>query len=132
MVPVTDESARVLGVVTQNDVLDKTIGWERRAPRLGLGRRIALMLQRGRAPHGVVADVMTTGAVTLQQNTAAGQAAWLMMQAGLHQAPVVGPDGRLIGIVDQMDLIGAMLADISTDHAAHAPVERRRADLRAG
>ena len=127
MVPVTDESARVLGVVTQNDLIDKTIGWERRTPRLSLGRRIALMLQRGRAPHGTVADVMITGAVTLQPHTAAGQAAWLMMQGGLHQAPVIGSDGRLIGIVDQMDLIGAMLADIAAEHAAHALPEHRLA-----
>jgi len=132
MVPVTDESARVLGIVTQDDLIDKTIGWERRAPRLGLGRRLALMLQRGRAPQGTVADVMTTGTVTLQPHTAAGQAAWLMMQGGLRQAPVVGADGRLIGIVDQMDLIGAMLADIAHDHAGHASPERRQAGRRAG
>lgn len=130
MVPVTDESARVLGVVTQNDLIDKTINWENRTPRLGLGRRLALMLQRGRAPHGTVADVMTTGAVTLEQATPAGQAAWLMTQAALQQAPVVDADGRLIGIVDQMDLIGAMLADIASDHAG-VP-ERRLAGLRAG
>ncbi len=117
MVPVTDESARVLGVVTQNDLIDKTVGWERRAPRLGFGRRIAMMFQRGRAPDGTVADVMTTGSVTLQPAIAAGTAAWLMKQGGLHQAPVVGTDGRLIGIVDQMDLIGAMLADIASEHA---------------
>ena len=132
MVPVTDESARVLGIVTQDDLIDKTIGWERRAPRLGLGRRLALMLQRGRAPQGTVADVMTTGTITLQPHTAAGQAAWLMMQGGLRQAPVVGADGRLIGIVDQMDLIGAMLADIAHDHAGHASPERRQAGRRAG
>lgn len=130
MVPVTDESARVLGVVTQNDLIDKTINWEHRTPRLGLGRRLALMVQRGRAPHGTVSDVMTTGAVTLEQTTAAGQAAWLMTQAGLQQAPVVGADGRLIGIVDQMDLIGAMLADIASDPAG-VP-ERRLAGLRTG
>jgi CBS domain-containing membrane protein len=132
VVPVTDESARVLGVVTQQDLIDKTVGWERRAPRLGLGRRIALAARRGRAPHGTVADVMTTGAVTLQPDTAAGQAAWLMMQAGLPQAPVIGSDGRLIGLVDQMDLVGAMLADIANDHPAHAAPEPRLMGLRAG
>ncbi len=42
----------MLGIVTQDDLIDKTIGWERRAPRLGLGRRLALMLQRGRARRG--------------------------------------------------------------------------------
>lgn len=132
MLPVTDENARVLGVVTQNDLIDKTVGWERRAPRLTLGWRIALMFQHGRAPHGIVADVMTTGCVTLQPHTTAGQAAWLMMQGGLHQAPVVGSDGRLIGIVDQMELIGAMLADIANDHAGVSMPERRLAGLHTG
>ncbi len=49
-----------------------------------------------------------------------------MMQGGLRQAPVVGADGRLIGIVDQMDLIGAMLADIAHDHAGAWPSAVRR------
>jgi CBS-domain-containing membrane protein len=55
-----------------------------------------------------------------------------MMQAGLPQAPVIGSDGRLIGLVDQMDLVGALLADIANDHPAHAAPEPRLVGLRAG
>lgn len=113
MLPVTDENARVLGVVTQTDLIDKAV-WDRRGPRLGIERRIRLTLDRGRAPHGSVADVMTDGFAPLTPDTAAGEAALLMTQAGLHHAPVVGSDGRLVGVVAQSDLVGAMLADMAS------------------
>ncbi len=56
--PVTDERARVLGIVTQTDLLDKA-EWDRSGPRLGLGRRLQLTVERGRAPHGCAADIMS-------------------------------------------------------------------------
>ncbi|GJE54805.1 Inosine-5'-monophosphate dehydrogenase [Methylobacterium thuringiense] len=113
ILPVTDEGARVLGVVTQSDLIDKTV-WDMRGPRLGLGRRLRLTRDRGRAPHGSVADVMTTDITTLHPDTVAGEAALLMTQAGLHHAPVTSPDGRLVGVVAQTDLVGAMLADMAS------------------
>lgn len=113
MLPVTDEGARVVGVVTQTDLIDKSV-WDRRGPRLGLGRRIRLTIDRGRAPHGSVADVMTTSFATLHPETVAGEATLLMTQAGLHHAPVIDSDGRLAGVVAQSDLVGAMLADMAS------------------
>ncbi len=131
MVPVTDEGARVLGVVSLTDLIDKTVGWERKAPRLDLRQRLALMAQRGRAPHGSVRDVMTTGFVALPAETVAGKAALLMTQAGLHHAPVVDGDGRLIGVVAQMDLIDAMLADMaSARDGEHSETAQGRAQPR--
>jgi CBS domain-containing membrane protein len=110
MLPVTDENARVLGVVTQTDLIDKAV-WDKRGPRLAFDRRVQLTIERRRAPHGSVADVMTTDFARLRPETVASEAALEMTQAGLHHAPVIGPDGRLIGVVAQTDLVGAMLAD---------------------
>lgn len=107
--PVTDEGARVIGIVTQTDLLDKA-SWDRSGPRLGLGRRIRLTLERGRAPHGRVADIMSA-VEPVRPETPVADLVMRMADAGLHHLPVVGPDGRLSGIVSQTDLVAALMAD---------------------
>lgn len=120
--PVTDEGARVLGIVTQTDLLDKA-AWDRFGPRLGLGRRLLLTAERGRAPHGCAADIMTAVEPVGPDMPVAALVPRLS-EAGLHHLPVVGADGRLIGIVSQTDLIPALLAEAN---APEAPTRVRAA-----
>ncbi len=108
--PVTDEAARILGIVTQTDLLDKTV-WERPGPRLGLARRLALTLARGRAPHGSVEDIMTSPVRSVRPETPIADLVPWMQDAGLSHLPVVGPDDRLVGIVSQADLVAELLAE---------------------
>jgi CBS domain-containing membrane protein len=108
--PVTDEGARILGIVTQTDLLDKTV-WERPGPRLGLGRRLALTLARGRAPHGSVEDIMTSPVRTVRVDTPIADLVPWMQDAGLSHLPVVGPDNRLVGLVSQADLVAELLTE---------------------
>jgi len=124
MLPVTDESARVLGVVTQTDLIHKAV-CDRRGPRLGFNRRVKLTLQRGCAPHDSVADVMTTMASPLRPETAVVEATLRMMQTGLQHAPVIGPNDRLVGVVAQADLVNAILIDLV--RIGDAAPEMRRA-----
>lgn len=51
-----------------------------------------------------IANVMTSGLVTVRPHTTAYQAAVLMAQHGVRHLPVVDADGRLLGIVSQHDL----------------------------
>lgn len=113
--PVTDEGARVLGIVTQTDLLDKT-RWDLSGPRLGPRRRLRLTLTRGRAPHGCVEDIMTAPVVTARPDTPISDLVLWMSDAGLHHLPVVGPDDRLVGIVSQTDLVAELLADAAERH----------------
>ena len=120
--PVTDESARVLGIVTQTDLLDKA-SWDRSGPRLGVVRRFRLTLKRGRAPHGSVADIMSA-VEPVRPQTPVADLVLRMSDAGLHHLPVVGPDGRLMGIVSQTDLVAALMTDAAAasnrvDTSAH-------------
>ncbi|MDP4004468.1 HPP family protein [Methylobacterium sp. NEAU K] len=107
--PVTDERARVLGMVTQTDILDKAT-WDRSGPRLGLGRRLILTIERGRAPHGCAADIMSTVA-PVGPDTPVAELVLRMSEAAQHHLPVADADGRLVGIVSQTDLIPALMAD---------------------
>lgn len=108
--PVTDEGARIVGIVTQTDILDKTV-WELPGPRLGFARRMRLTFMRGRAPHGSVEDIMTSPVRTARPETPVSDLVLWMSDAGLHHLPVVGPDGRLVGIVSQTDLVAELLSD---------------------
>ncbi|WP_018261609.1 HPP family protein [Methylobacterium sp. WSM2598] len=105
---VTDEGARVVGLLTHHDLIDKA-AWNRNGPRLDLPRRLRLTLARGRAPHHCVADVMTTPVIPVRPETPLADAALWMSQAGLVHLPVVGPDDRLIGLVSQGDVVNALL-----------------------
>ncbi|WP_237477174.1 HPP family protein [Lichenibacterium dinghuense] len=118
--PVTDERARVLGLVTQADMLDKP-AWDRAGPRLGLARRLSLTLGRGRAPHGSVEDIMTAPVASLSPEAPLADAVRLMARTGLHHLPVVGPEGRLMGLVAQSDLLVALLAEASGPRPAAPP-----------
>ena len=112
VLPVTDERARVLGLVTQTDLLDKS-AWGRQGPRLSFRRRLGLTLKRGSAPHGSAEDIMTTPVVTVSPGTLLADVVRLMARTGLHHLPVVESDGRLAGIVSQSDLIVSLLAEAS-------------------
>lgn len=50
-------------------------------------------------------DVMTTKVITVPPETTVRAAAELMIQRGISAVPVVGPDGALLGIVSEGDLL---------------------------
>ena len=118
--PVTDESARVLGLVTQTDLLDKAV-WSPRGPRLALRHRVRLSLSRGRAPNGSVEDIMTAPVDEMTPDTPLADVVRVMARTGLHHLPVVDPNGKLAGIVSQSDLIVALLAEASGLRRTMAP-----------
>lgn len=108
--PVTDERRKVLGIVTQTDLLDKAV-WGALGPRLGFRTRVRLTMTRIRAPHGAVEDIMTTSVLTVGPETPVADAIVAMAQTALHHLPVVDELGRLAGLVSQTDVVSALLAD---------------------
>ncbi|WP_152046495.1 HPP family protein [Aureimonas psammosilenae] len=110
VLPVTDESARVLGIVTQTDLLEKA-AFDRQGPRLAWGHRMRLTASQGRAPNGRVADIMTVPVRCVEPEGLLADAVRLMAATNLHHLPVVDADERLAGIISQSDLIVALLAE---------------------
>lgn len=108
--PVTDETRRVLGVVTQTDLLDKVV-WGSLGPRLGFRDRLRLTLTRVRAPHGAVEDIMTTAVQTVGPNAPVADVVLRMSEVGVHHLPVVDEERRLVGLVSQTDVVAALIAD---------------------
>lgn len=110
--PVTDDYARVLGIVTQTDLLEKA-AWDHRGPRLDRRHRLRLTLFRGRAPKGGVEDIMTAPVTTVTPDMPLADVVRLMARTGLHHLPVVDAAEKLCGIISQSDLIVALLAEAS-------------------
>jgi CBS domain-containing protein len=103
--PVVDDDGKVIGVVSEADLLVKEAlegGYH------GVRGLIAATVhaQERRKAGGVTAgDLMTSPAVTVGPDDTIEHAARLMYARGLRRLPVVDASGRLAGIVSRTDLL---------------------------
>jgi CBS domain-containing protein len=108
-VPVVDEAERVIGIVTNGDLVQRG-GLAMRLELLATASREAM--QRELATLGsnghTAADVMTRGVVTVAPDISVLEAARLMTQRRLKRLPVVDATGHLLGIVSRVDLLRAV------------------------
>lgn len=104
-VPVVDRERRVLGIISEADLLLKE---ERPAHRPG-GHLLDPHGDAARATARNAAALMTSPAVTVTPQATLTQAARLMHRHQVKRLPVVGPDGTLAGIVSRADLLTAFL-----------------------
>jgi CBS domain-containing protein len=104
--PVVEDDGRVVGVVSEADVLAKVRGPRPPAGRLDhLLRRAATDPASAKLDAVVVREAMTSPAITIAPDTPATDASALMLERNVDRLPVVGPDGGLLGIVTRADLV---------------------------
>jgi CBS-domain-containing membrane protein len=109
-VPVLDQNGRLVGVVTQSDLVQRSRNLEL-PPALNIldlhlflempshfKRRLEKLL------GDQVKDVMTGNPLTVSPDTPVNEIASLMTAKGVHTLPVL-EDGKLVGIVGKLDLI---------------------------
>ena len=102
--PVVDDAGRVLGVVSEADLLlkeefpdpdaDLPLFWTRR-------RR----LERDKAAGSTARDLMSVALVSISPEATVAEAARRMHTANVKRLPVIGEGGRLVGIVSRGDLL---------------------------
>jgi CBS domain-containing protein len=105
--PVCDADGRVLGVVSEADILFKEQG---RAERHGLVDRILgepPTVDSAKARARTAGEAMTAPAITIRRTRPAAAAARLMVETGVNRLPVVSSEGKLLGIVTRADLVRA-------------------------
>lgn len=109
--PVCDVGGRVVGVVSEADILLKERGVDRRG-------RLAWLLappepeEVAKAEARTAAEAMTSPAITISPFRSVHEAARLMLEHGVNRLPVVKED-RLVGIVTRADVVRAFHR---TDH----------------
>ena len=103
--PVVDDDGKVIGVVSEADLLPK----EALVAGSGLPPgRLSVMLRHkefSKAGGITVTDVMTRPAVTVTADEPVTSAARLMYSCKVKRLPVVDAGGRLVGIVSRADVL---------------------------
>jgi CBS-domain-containing membrane protein len=102
-VPVIDSERRVLGIVSEADLLAKLYHADGH-------RGHPLLSRRGRSDAAKAAgdtagELMTSPAATIGEGATVSRAARLMEAARVKRLPVVDADGRLVGVVSRRDLV---------------------------
>ncbi|HTS97371.1 MAG TPA: CBS domain-containing protein [Streptosporangiaceae bacterium] len=100
--PVIDASGRVIGVVSEADLLLKAAA---PGPPEGLIRLAWLLKERTKAAGLTAAEVMTKPAVTVTGDKSICVAAQLMQARRVKRLPVVDENGILRGIVTRSDIL---------------------------
>jgi len=96
--PVVDRDGRVLGVVSESDIVDKERGLEREQ---GFLHRVGARARRARAT--TAAEAMTAPPVVCAPTLSDHGAAWLLSEHDVDRLPVVDR-GELVGVVSRTDL----------------------------
>lgn len=112
-VPVVDGAGRVIGVVSESDLLAKIAAGGEWNAKIGSGFAERRSLQR--KAHGETAgDLMSAPAVTALASDGVIDAARAAARAHIRRLPVVDESERIVGIVSRSDLVRAFLSDDDT------------------
>ncbi|WP_329345075.1 CBS domain-containing protein [Streptomyces sp. NBC_01352] len=106
--PVLEGEGRVVGVVSEADLLPKEEFRDSDPDRYTQLRRLADLAKAG---AGTAGELMTSPALTVQADATLAQAARTMAHARVKRLPVVDEHGMLQGIVSRADLLKVFLRD---------------------
>src|SRR5271165_627109 len=100
--PVIDQAGKVIGVVSETDMLIKEID-RASHPELFAGLRRSRDMVK--AAGVTAAELMTSPPVTIGPDEPVQHAAFLMYDRAVERLPVVDKAGHLVGIVSQVDVL---------------------------
>ncbi|MCT9080186.1 CBS domain-containing protein [Streptomyces fulvoviolaceus] len=106
--PVVDGAGRVVGVVSEADLLPKEEFRDSDPDRYTQLRRLSDLAKAGSVTAG---ELMTAPALTARPDETLAQAARTMARARVKRLPVVDGTGRLEGVVSRADLLKVFLRD---------------------
>lgn len=107
-VPVVEGEGRVVGMVSEADLLPKQQYKDRDPSRIEQLRHLDDLVKAG---AGTAGELMSTPAVTVRGHATLAEAARVMARKGVKRLPVVDGEGRLTGIVSRSDLLKVYLRD---------------------
>jgi CBS domain-containing protein len=112
-VVVVDDQRRVLGIITDGDLLRRS----RYAQDPGLLRRLRNLVTRHKEPMVTLpyagetaGQLMTLPVITLKQDTSLNEVLSLMLRYQIKRLPVVDDEGRLQGLLGRNSLLNGLLS----------------------
>ena len=100
--PVVDDAGRVIGVVSEGDLLVKEAV---NAEVTSLLAALRHLREDDKAAGITAGDLMTQPAITISPDAPVEEAARLMYDQRVKRLPVVNPAGRLLGIISRVDVL---------------------------
>jgi CBS domain-containing protein len=100
--PVVDDADKVIGVVSEADLLAKE-AWGDAMPGTFAG--VVRQREQAKADAVTAADLMTSPAITIGPDEPVSEAARLMYLRRVKRLPVISEAGRLVGIVTRSDVL---------------------------
>lgn len=107
--PVVDGSGRLVGIVSEADLLPKEEFNTRVEREALLFERKARRTARSKASGLVASQLMTTPVVSIEPAASIARAARLIHKKGVKRLPVVDEAGQIVGIVSRSDLLKPFL-----------------------
>jgi CBS-domain-containing membrane protein len=105
-VPVIDDSKSVVGIISEKDFLFH-MGVKEKRTFMGVVAHcltskgcVAISMRKQKAK-----DIMTSPAVTVDENVPTSEIANIFIEKNINRAPVVDPEQKLIGIVTRTDIV---------------------------
>lgn len=112
-VPVVDDAERVVGIITDRDLLGKA----GMPTRLAVGERLAADDLRAFlaqvSSEETARTIMTAPAITVRDDQSLGHVAHRLVERDLKRMPVVDGDGKLVGMVSRVDVLRAVAGEDS-------------------
>ena len=112
--PVVDEAGNLVGMLSEADLIRRVeIGTEKRRPWwLEAVTGASTLAEEFAKSHGKkVGEIMTSGAISVSEDTPLSEIATLFERKRIKRVPVV-KDGKLVGIVSRSNLIQALASVI--------------------
>jgi CBS domain-containing protein len=113
--PVVDDDRKVIGVVSEADMLNK----EALVDEPGVFGGILHRRDQAKARGITAGDLMTTAVVAVRPDDTVEHAAKLMYDRRVKRLPVTDENGRLVGIISRADVLSVF---DRTDHAIHQEI----------
>ncbi len=116
-VPVVDETGKLVGVVSEMDLMWRESGVTP-PPYIMLLDSVIYLENPGRyerelhkALGQTAGEVMSRNPVTIAPEKSLREAAQVIHERSVHRLPVVDPQGKIIGILTRGDIVRAMAAE---------------------
>lgn len=124
-VPVVDDAGRLVGIITNGDLVERG-ALPARLELLAALEPAARHAAIARARAARARDVLTPDPVTIGADAPIEEAAAIMARRGLKRLPVVDAERRLLGILSRVDVLRAFAEGYpAPENGAHGPAGPR-------